>query len=42
LAFNMVINDRMTVQIAELTTGEIRSLRTESTCCPTWLRKWLT
>jgi len=39
LAFNMVINDRMTVQIAELTTGEIRSLRTESTCCPTWLRK---
>ena len=39
LAFNMVINDRMTVQIAELTTGEIRALTTESTCCPAWLRK---
>ena len=39
LAFNMVINDRMTAQIAELTTGEIRSLTTESTCCPAWLRK---
>jgi Tol biopolymer transport system component len=39
LAFNVVINDRMTVQTAELKTGEIRSLTTESTCCPAWLRK---
>lgn len=39
LAFNMVINDRMEVQIADLTTGEIRSLITESACCPAWMRK---
>jgi Tol biopolymer transport system component len=39
LAFNGVINDRMEVRIAELTTGEIRSLITESTCCPAWMRK---
>jgi dipeptidyl aminopeptidase/acylaminoacyl peptidase len=39
LAFNVVINDRMEVQIADLTTGEIRSLLAGSTCCPAWLRK---
>lgn len=39
LAFNAVINDRMNVQIADLTTGEIRSLITESACCPAWMRK---
>jgi Tol biopolymer transport system component len=39
LAFNVVINDRMTVQTAELKTGEIRSLTTESTCCPAWVQK---
>ena len=39
LAFNVVMNDRMDVQIADLTTGEIRSLITESTCCPAWIRK---
>ncbi len=39
LAFNVVINDRMEVRIAELATGQIRSLITESTCCPAWLRK---
>lgn len=39
LAFNAVINDRMEVRIADLTTGEIRSLITESTCCPAWMRK---
>ena len=39
LAFNVVINDRMEVRIADLATGEIRSLITESTCCPAWLRK---
>ncbi|HLO28686.1 MAG TPA: hypothetical protein VK249_06110 [Anaerolineales bacterium] len=39
LAFNAVINDRMEVQIVELRTGEIRSLITESACCPTWMRK---
>ena len=39
LAFNMVINDRMQVQIAEILTGEIRSLMTESTCCPAWIRR---
>jgi Tol biopolymer transport system component len=39
LAFNMVLNGRMQVQIADMLTGEIRSLPTESTCCPAWLRK---
>jgi dipeptidyl aminopeptidase/acylaminoacyl peptidase len=39
LAFNVVINDRMEIRIADLATGEIRSLLTESTCCPAWIRK---
>jgi dipeptidyl aminopeptidase/acylaminoacyl peptidase len=39
LAFNVVINDRMEVRLADLQTGEIRSLTTESSCCPAWLRK---
>ncbi|HET9913407.1 MAG TPA: hypothetical protein VFQ13_16045, partial [Anaerolineales bacterium] len=39
LAFNIVINDRMEVRIADLATGEIRSLITESACCPAWMRK---
>jgi len=39
LAFSVVINDRMEVQIAEIATGEIRSLETGSACCPAWMRK---
>jgi Tol biopolymer transport system component len=39
LAFNAVMNDRMEVRIADLITGEIQSLMTESTCCPAWMRK---
>ena len=39
LAFNIVMNDRMEVQIADLATGEIRSLITEFACCPAWIRK---
>ena len=39
LAFNMVINGRIDVRIADIATGEIRSLLTESTCCPAWIRK---
>lgn len=39
LAFNVVINDRMNVHIADLSTGEIRTLMAESTCCPAWMRK---
>ena len=39
LAFNVVVNDRMDVHIADLSTGEIRTLLSESTCCPAWLRK---
>ncbi|RPI94173.1 MAG: hypothetical protein EHM40_07520, partial [Chloroflexi bacterium] len=39
LAFSTVINDRMEVRIADLATGEIRSLITESACCPAWMRK---
>lgn len=39
LAFNVVVNGRMEVQIADMLTGEIRSLITESACCPAWMRK---
>jgi hypothetical protein len=39
LAFHVVINDRMEVQLADVITGEIRSLTSESTCCPAWLQK---
>jgi len=39
LAFNMVINDRIEVRIADLTTGEIQPLMVELTCCPAWMRK---
>jgi len=39
LAFNVVVNGRMEVLIADVATGEIQSLITESTCCPAWMRK---
>jgi len=53
LAFNVVINGRIEVRIADIgrvgssessdpyrdSNGEIRSLITESTCCPAWMRK---
>jgi dipeptidyl aminopeptidase/acylaminoacyl peptidase len=39
LAFNVVLDDRMEVQIAEMSSGQIRSLITESACCPAWMRK---
>ena len=39
LAFNKVLNGRMDVQIAEIRSGEIRSLSPEPACCPAWMRK---
>jgi len=39
LAFNVVINGRMQMHIADIESGEIRSLVTESNCCPAWMRK---
>jgi hypothetical protein len=39
LAFNVVINDRMNVHLADLSTGELRTLMMESSCCPAWMRK---
>ena len=39
LTFNGVINGRMQVHIADIESGEIRSLVEESTCCPVWMRK---
>jgi hypothetical protein len=39
LAFHKVINDRMEMQIADITTGETRSLIAEAACCPAWMRK---
>lgn len=39
LAFTVVSNGRMQVQIADMLTGEIRNLFAESSCCPAWLRK---
>jgi dipeptidyl aminopeptidase/acylaminoacyl peptidase len=39
LAFTTVLNGRMQVQIADMLTGDIKPLPTESACCPAWLRK---
>jgi len=39
LAFQVVINGRMNVSIADVATGEIQLLETESACCPAWMRK---
>jgi dipeptidyl aminopeptidase/acylaminoacyl peptidase len=39
LAFNAVIDGRMEVYIADVASGEIRSLITGSACCPAWMRK---
>ena len=39
LAFNMVLNGRMALSIADAATGEIKPLETESACCPAWMRK---
>ncbi len=39
LAFNAVLDGRMEVQIADIASGEIRSLTTEPACCPAWMRK---
>jgi Tol biopolymer transport system component len=39
LAFQVVINDRMNVQILDIKTGEILSLNGKPSCCPLWMRK---
>ena len=39
LAFNRVVDDRMEVNTLDVTTGEIWSPVTESSCCPAWLQK---
>jgi dipeptidyl aminopeptidase/acylaminoacyl peptidase len=39
LAFTVVLNGRMEVRIADVASGEIRSLITGSACCPAWMRK---
>ena len=46
LAFNVVVNGRMNVSIADVgpvgvgsSNPEIKLLETESTCCPVWMRK---
>jgi Tol biopolymer transport system component len=39
LAFNVVVNGRIEVQLADIASGETRSLSTGSTCCPAWMRK---
>lgn len=39
LAFNTVLDGRMEVQIADIASGQIRSLMTESNCCAAWMRK---
>jgi dipeptidyl aminopeptidase/acylaminoacyl peptidase len=38
LAFNVVLDGRMDVQIAEPPSGPIQPLLTESACCPSWIR----
>lgn len=39
LTFNIVMNGRMQVQIADLARGAVSSLITEPACCPVWMRK---
>jgi dipeptidyl aminopeptidase/acylaminoacyl peptidase len=39
LSFLSVIDGRMIVQVADLLTGEIKPVLTESACCPSWTRK---
>jgi len=39
LTFNVVLNGRMTVHIADIDSGEILPLETEANCCPAWMRK---
>ena len=39
LAFNAVVDDRMTVHTVDLAAGAFRSLLTEPACCPAWVRK---
>jgi len=39
LGFNMVLNGRMIVSIADVETGEIKPLETGPACCPAWMRK---
>ena len=39
LAFNVVLNGRMKVHIADIESGEILPLETGSTCCSAWMRK---
>jgi Tol biopolymer transport system component len=38
-AFNVVLNGRMTVHIADIESGEIRPIESEPACCPAWMRK---
>jgi Tol biopolymer transport system component len=39
LAFSGVVDGRMSVFIADITSGEIKPLETEPACCPAWMRK---
>ena len=39
LTFQVVIDGRMNVSIADVITGEIQPLETGSACCPAWMRK---
>lgn len=39
LSFNAVIDGRMNVFTADIATGQSRSLITEASCCPAWIRK---
>jgi Tol biopolymer transport system component len=39
LAFNVVVDDRMQVHVADLAAGETASLIAETACCPAWMQK---
>jgi Tol biopolymer transport system component len=39
LTFNAVIDGRMTVFTVDIATGQARSLITDASCCPAWIRK---
>jgi Tol biopolymer transport system component len=39
LAFTVVLNDKMNVYIADMTSGKIQQSLPVSSCCPVWIRK---
>jgi Tol biopolymer transport system component len=39
LVFQYVLNGRMNLQVADLSSGGVEAVLTEPACCPSWMRK---